>query len=149
MNRSTHPYRFYILLVVLATSVILSGCSNDEPKSQHVASMPNYVQSAPMRVQESYEFAVAHPEDLEHIPCFCGCGGMGHTSNLSCYVKEVNADGAIAYDNHAAGCGICVDITQDVMRLKDEGQSSLEIRHYIDARYGSFGPSTDTALPPA
>ena len=46
-----------------------------------------------------------------------------------------------------AGCGICVDIARDVMRLKQEGQSSLKVRQYIDAQYGSFGPSTNTALP--
>ena len=34
---------------------------------------------------------------------------------------------AVTFDEHANGCGICVDITQDVMRLSAEGQSLWEI----------------------
>ena len=40
----------------------------------------------------------------------CGCGAMGHTSNLSCYIHEMDEAGGITFDNHAAGCGICVDV---------------------------------------
>jgi hypothetical protein len=58
-------------------------------------------------------------------------------------------DGSVIYDNHALGSGICVDITQDVMRMLREGRASPVIREYIDARYSPFGPPTDTALPPA
>lgn len=72
---------------------------------------------------------------------------MGHTSNLSCYIQDIAPDGAITFDNHANGCGICVDITQDVMRLKGEGWSSSAVRAYIDAQYSAFGPGTDTPLP--
>ena len=67
---------------------------------------------------------------------------MGHTSNLSCYVKQLDKDGTAVFDEHAAGCGICVDITQDVMRMTREGKASPEIRTYVDAQYAQFGPST-------
>ena len=69
---------------------------------------------------------------------------MGHRSNLDCYVKQVNADGSIVFDEHAYGCGICVDITQDVMRLMREGKAARDIRAYIDATYSRYGPGTDT-----
>jgi hypothetical protein len=72
---------------------------------------------------------------------------MGHKSNLQCYVQAVDAAGNVTFDNHAAGCGICVDITVDVMRLIKEGRSPTDIRATIDATYSAFGPSTDTPLP--
>jgi hypothetical protein len=73
---------------------------------------------------------------------------MGHTSNLSCFVEDAGANAKnITFEQHAAGCGICVDIAQDVMRMTAEGKQASEIRQSIDATYGSFGPATDTPLP--
>lgn len=111
-----------------------------------MAEMPDFVKNAPASVLEAYQYAIAHPAELEKYPCYCGCGKMGHTSNRSCYIKAINADGSIQFDDHAAGCGICVDITRDVMRMKAEGQSSLSIRKYIDAQYSQFGPGTNTPM---
>jgi hypothetical protein len=67
---------------------------------------------------------------------------MGHTSNYSCYVAGTGDDGQIRYDNHALGCQICVDITQDAMRLLDEGKSVDQIYSYVDDTYSRFGPPT-------
>ncbi len=103
--------------------------------------MPQEVQTAPKVVSEAYRFAVANPEVLTELPCYCGCGGMGHTSNYSCYVSGENDDGLLAFDNHALGCSICVDITVDAMRMLDEGKSMTEIRSYVDQTYSAFGPS--------
>ena len=111
------------------------------------ATLPKFLDTAAPRVREAYRFAMANPHEMEKYPCFCGCGKMGHTSNLSCYVKTLGTDGAAVFDEHAAGCGICVDITQDVMRLSSEGKAAPEIRAYVDAQYAQFGPSTDTPLP--
>jgi hypothetical protein len=47
-------------------------------------------------VQEAYRFAIANPEVLAQLPCYCGCGGMGHKSDLDCFVEEFNPDGTIA-----------------------------------------------------
>lgn len=102
---------------------------------------PTFLQAG-RRPCDAYRFAAANQHELERY-C-CGCGKMGHTSNLSCYINDVSADGAITYDEHANGCGICVDITQDVMRLTQAGQPAWEIRAYVDAQYSPFGPSTDT-----
>ncbi|GAB4575825.1 MAG: hypothetical protein Kow0077_29260 [Anaerolineae bacterium] len=132
-----------VLLVAL-----LAGCSGaNEAESVPMSMLPDYVQTAPQRVREAYQFAVAHPEALAVQPCYCGCGAMGHTSNLSCYLADPAEDGSPVFDNHAAGCGICVDITHDVMRLMDQGKTPLEIRQYVDAQYSPFGPSTDTPYP--
>jgi hypothetical protein len=103
--------------------------------------LPAEVRGAPSAVREAYQFAGANPEVLREIPCYCGCGAMGHTSNLACYVSEISAAGEIRYDSHALGCSICVDITQDAMRMLRRGSSVSEIRAYVDGTYSAFGPS--------
>ena len=106
-----------------------------------LADMPAEVQAAPVSVQEAYRFAAANPEVLTQIPCYCGCGAIGHTSNYACYVSGKNSDGRLSFDAHALGCSICVDITQDSMRLLKEGKSTAEIRSYVDQTYSQYGPS--------
>ena len=142
--------RLAFVVFLLAGGLILAACGssgNSGVDTASVAMLPDWARNAPPRVREAYEYAVANPEELAKYPCYCGCGNMGHTSNLSCYVQDIAPDGTIAFDNHANGCGICVDITQDVMRLKAQGQSSPQVRAYIDAQYSPFGPGTDTPFP--
>ena len=137
-----------LALFVLASSA-LSGCQSAQATGDAghalamapLADMPPEVQSAPVTVREAYQFAVANPEVLQQLPCYCGCGVMGHTSNYACYVADVDASGQIAFDPHALGCTICVDITQDAMRLLKQGKAVPEIRAYIDQTYAKFGPS--------
>jgi hypothetical protein len=103
--------------------------------------MPAEVQAAPASVRTAYQFAAANPDVMQHIPCYCGCGGIGHESNYDCYVADVAADGTVRFDGHALGCSICVDITQDAMRLLREGKPVPEIRLYVDATYSRYGTS--------
>jgi hypothetical protein len=103
--------------------------------------MPAEVHSAPVTVQEAYQFNVANPDVMKDIPCYCGCGNIGHTSNYDCYVSHVDNAGNITFDNHALGCSICVDITKDVMRMLKDGKSPQEVRASIDATYSKYGPS--------
>lgn len=53
-------------------------------------------------VQRLYRFAVEHGDELRYIPCYCGCGRFGHTSNRECYVKSANRDGTLTFTSHAA-----------------------------------------------
>ena len=113
-----------VILTFLAALILgsLSACSTSSNTSEHLEmmaldKMPAEVQSAPVSVQTAYQFAAANPDLMKQIPCYCGCGDIGHTSNYSCYVSNVDDKGAITFDNHAMGCSICVDITQDVMRM--------------------------------
>ena len=103
--------------------------------------MPAEVKTAPTTVQQAYQFAVANPDVMKQIPCYCGCGKMGHTSNYSCYVQSVDDKGAVTFDTHALGCSICVDITQDTMRLFRQGKTVTEIKASIDQTYSKYGPS--------
>lgn len=143
--------RLLPLLLILILAPLAAGCgSQAEGNGAHaytlasLAEMPSEVQQAPHAVREAYQFA-AHNEDvLSALPCYCGCGAMGHTSNYDCYVDGSDESGDLTYDNHALGCQICVDITQDAMRMLDDGNSVDAIYTYVDATYSRFGPPTAT-----
>ncbi|HEY6073267.1 MAG TPA: PCYCGC motif-containing (lipo)protein [Anaerolineales bacterium] len=130
-----------LLTAGLSACSTQSGSSGGDLKMEPMAGMPAEVQSAPVTVQQAYQFAAANPEIMKDIPCYCGCGGIGHTSNYSCYVSNVDEQGRKTFDNHALGCSICVDITQDVMRLLREGKDPQAIRTYVDTTYSKYGPS--------
>ena len=96
--------------------------------------------------EQAYHYAMAHPEVVQWMPCYCGCGAMGHGSNLDCYF-EPRADGSIVFEEHASYCSICVDITLRAQQLYDSGQSLNSVRAVIDAEFGGAGPGTDTVRP--
>lgn len=137
-----------LLIFCLCMIGILTACSPSTPSNNTsgvilapLTDMPADVLAAPVVVQHAYQFAAANPELMTHIPCYCGCGSMGHTSNYACYVSGEDEHGNLQFDNHALGCSICVDITMDAMRLQQEGKSTTEIRAYVDQTYSQFGPS--------
>ena len=59
------------------------------------------LRSAPPVVQEGYRFAIANPDILAQLPCYCGCGSMGHKSDLDCFIEEFKPDGSVAFGYHA------------------------------------------------
>lgn len=146
--RRSHRFLSITVLLFLVIGVGTAGCSrNSTQATEHsfamapMSEMPEAVQQAPATVQEAYQFAVANPDVTSQIPCYCGCGAMGHTSNYACFVAD-DSNGELAFDEHALGCSICVDIAQDTMRLLDEGKSVDEIFTYVDNSYSRFGPPT-------
>lgn len=52
-------------------------------------------------VRRLYAFAVDNADTLTWMPCTCGCGTLGHTSNRSCYIKG-EAAGRVTFTSHAA-----------------------------------------------
>jgi hypothetical protein len=57
----------------------------------------------PPEYQEAYRFALANPDILTRIPCYCGCGSVGHMDNRMCYIQSETADGNVVFDYHGAG----------------------------------------------
>jgi hypothetical protein len=145
-----HQWKFHERLtavtLIIVTLLVFSACSSTAA-SQTAVVLPGYVQDAPLEVRQSYEYAVAHPDHLETVPCYCGCHRVGHTSALGCFISDKAADGTITFDAHAAACGICINIAQDVIRLRAEGKSAVEVRQSIDATYSEIGPGTDAIYP--
>lgn len=136
----------FLILTMVVSSLFVTGCQSGDEVSHTFEmadpeQMPDEIAHAPHRFREAYQFAVANPAVLEHIPCYCGCGPIGHQSNYDCYVDDVAADGTIQYDEHALTCSICIDITQDTMKMLDEGRPLSEIRMTIDEMYRRYGPT--------
>lgn len=151
MLKNRHPRSSRLLLFVSIALLLLAAttaCGGDSQeasatdlKMAPLSELTTEVQTAPPSVQQAYQFAVANPEVLSEIPCYCGCGPMGHDSNHACYVSGEKNDGSPIFDGHALGCSICVDITQDTMRLLAQGKPVPEIRAYVDDTYSQYGPS--------
>ena len=82
-----------------------SDAPSPEPTIKLVSAseLPADIQQMPPEVQEAYRFALANPEVLTKIPCYCGCNGIGHLDNWMCYVQSVGDDGEVVFDYHAAG----------------------------------------------
>lgn len=128
-----------LLIAILAPTLLATGCAanpSHDLKMAPMSDLPAKMQSAPTRVREAYQFAIANPDALKNVPCYCGCGGIGHTSNYSCYYNEAKK----SFDEHALGCSLCVDISQDVMKLTRDGKSPPDIRAAIVSTYSQFGP---------
>jgi Protein of unknown function with PCYCGC motif len=73
--------------------MMLAGCREFEAAEHRYklaaeSVLPTDIRSAPDEVREAYRFAIANRDTLRYIPCYCGCGSEGHTSNASCYVKD-------------------------------------------------------------
>lgn len=140
-----------LLLLFLALPVVwaLTGCSGGTGAGSGstltmapLSAMPAEVQNAAVSVQEAYRFAVANPDALKNVPCYCGCDAAGHTSNYSCYINEAKSSPEQpVFDSHALGCTICVDITRDVMKMTSEGVPQADIFTSIDSVYSQYGPS--------
>ncbi len=119
--------------------------SMDDSQAAAWAVRPAYTHTT-ARTEEAYRYAMEHQAVLQWIPCFCGCGAMGHANNLDCYF-EPSTTGSIVFEEHASYCGVCVDITLRTKQLAASGASLSSIRTTIDAEFGGIGPGTDTDRP--
>lgn len=144
-------HRFFAIVSILAllpTGILSTGCAastlaggaNHSVQMAPLDMLPQEMQDAPSRVREAYQFAVANPGALQNVPCYCGCGAIGHASNYSCFVKNTDSNGKAVFDQHALGCSLCVDIAQDVLRLTKEGKSPGDIKSFVISNYSRFGP---------
>lgn len=98
------------VLVVLGVILLagnLAACGSKpevELKMAPVSQLPPALQQAPAHVREAYQFALANKDVLEKIPCYCGCGAVGHMNNYMCYVQDDGSEsGQLVLDSHAYG----------------------------------------------
>jgi len=112
------------------------------------AARPDYVRSATARVQEAYRYALTRPDVLQWMPCYCGCAAMEHQSNLDCFLRSRMSVGAVAYEEHASFCDVCVQTALLAKQRFAEGRSLAQVRAEVDATFGGNGvPGTPTDLP--
>lgn len=136
MNRILSRMLLIALLTPILSTTACAATPTHDLKMAPLNTLPTKMQNAPTRVREAYQFAAANPDALKNVPCYCGCGALGHTSNYACYYNEAQK----SFDEHALGCSVCVDIAQDVLKLTREGKSPPQIRATIVATYSQFGP---------
>ena len=65
--------------------------------------LPPEIRKAPDDVREAYRFALANRNTLRYIPCYCGCGEEGHTSNASCYFTDDSTPQKPVFDRMSLG----------------------------------------------
>jgi hypothetical protein len=101
--------RLSLVLVAGLLLVVACGPSAATPQSDTshglapVSDLSPELRRLSPEIQEAYRFALANRDTLEKIPCYCGCGNVGHMDNYMCYVQSESADGQVVFDYHAAG----------------------------------------------
>ena len=94
---------FLSIGLIVTVNVLMSGdllvaATEHKYKLAPANLLPKDIGSAPEEVREAYRFAIANRNTLRYIPCYCGCGADGHTSNASCYVKDGSTADKLVFD---------------------------------------------------
>lgn len=137
-----------ILIIVVAVAavggVLAWGVSAGGKGKAGEREFPAYAYNSAATLA-GYKAAVAHPDQIKYIPCYCGCGGAeGHQSLKECFFKP-NGD----LNEHASGCHICVGEAADVAKWLDDGRTLKDIRTAIENKWGKDGGGTETLPVPA
>jgi Protein of unknown function with PCYCGC motif len=108
-----------------------------------------YAPPRPMDIlKDAHVFAADHPEVASYIPCYCGCGNMGHKNNADCFVDSRDKEGKVtAWVPHGAACAVCIDIAVESMKMRNSGASVSAIRKQIQDEYRPKFPSSETPTP--
>ena len=113
-----------------------------------ITKLPSFLDKQDPQIAQAYQLVAAHHDLLQYIPCYCGCGSIGHTSNRSCFIKEVKQDGEIVWDDHGTRCTTCLNIAVESSKLEEAGKTPAEIRKIIDGKYKTgYGKPTPTPMP--
>lgn len=101
--------RFLVVLPLLSATALVACSGQSTSADQSLLAKPasnqwpkQFWDAAP-EVQGAYRFAVANPNVLQYIPCYCGCVNQGMTSNHDCYVQESRSDGTVVLDPMSFG----------------------------------------------
>jgi hypothetical protein len=89
--------------LLAAGTIAVAGCRGFEAAEHRYKLAPENVlpadiAKAPAEVREAYRFAISNRDTLRYIPCYCGCGAEGHTSNASCYIKDSSTHDTLIFD---------------------------------------------------
>ncbi|MBI2862225.1 MAG: hypothetical protein HYX89_05350 [Chloroflexi bacterium] len=125
--------------LIIAAAVVLGGCAQGSSARGGEQRFPGFVYASAKSL-EGYRVAVALPELLSVLPCYCGCGPTQEHLNLKqCFITPEGE-----FDQHAAGCDLCVKEALDAQKAWNEGKQPAEIRQLLEQKYQSYGPATDT-----
>lgn len=108
------------VLILLVVSLAVFGLTGIKNASQSTAAetrphlqvnlssnagpVPIWLTNADLSILMEYDWAAIHHEELQYIPCYCGCdGSSGHVSNSSCYFDRGSGGRIVGYDMHSYG----------------------------------------------
>lgn len=114
-----------------------------------VLELGGFAPPRPMEIlKDAHIFTADHPEVATYIPCYCGCGNMGHKNNADCFVEARDKQGKVtSWVPHGAACAVCIDIAVESMRMRNSGASVAAIRKQIEGEYRPHYPTTETPTP--
>ncbi|TMA94365.1 MAG: hypothetical protein E6J74_15465 [Deltaproteobacteria bacterium] len=94
--------------LLAAATVVIAGSRGIEAAEHRYKLAPENIlpadiAKAPAEVREAYRFAIANRDTLRYVPCYCGCGADGHTSNASCYIQDNSTPAKLLFDRMSLG----------------------------------------------
>ena len=78
---------------------VTTDAVGDQVQTLPAGQLPEFAKTAD--VERLYRYAVEHGDELQYMPCFCGCFRFGHKSNRDCYIKASKDDGTLTFTSHA------------------------------------------------
>ncbi len=131
-----------VILLAGIAYFVLSGEPTPNKTSSELK-LPSFAYTNPLTLK-GYQYATEHPDILEQIPCYCGCGGhSGHRFLRDCYIHD-----DWTYDDHASFCDVCIGEAIKVQDYLAQGKTLKEARALIDQDFGSRFPGENTNTPP-
>ena len=136
---------------LLSGGALYSGGSSQNSTTTNQLKLPSFAYKDAMTLK-GYTYATLHPDILEQIPCYCGCGGHGsvasngkpHRFLRDCFIMD-----NWQYDDHASNCDTCLAIANKVQDYLAAGKTLKEARALIDQEYqGKYPDSMATNTPP-
>ncbi len=145
MGDNVHRKIFIFLVGIAIVGLGLGLYSLRGSEPQYPSEVPDFAYNNEKSLR-AYRVALAIPEVLEKMPCYCGCVDMRHGDvviqhdNLrECYVRD---DGT--FEEHASYCELCVVEALEVYEGYEQGLSLAEIRSGIEKKYEDLGKPTNT-----
>jgi Protein of unknown function with PCYCGC motif len=90
--------------------------------------------------RDVYRFVGSHLDLMTQVRCYCGCDTLGHRSAAACFVEHLDDAKRATWSAHGAGCGMCIGIARDAMRLQRQNATVAEIRRHVETKYGPRTP---------
>ncbi|QPC46113.1 PCYCGC domain-containing protein [Mangrovibacillus cuniculi] len=135
----------------LAVLLVLSACSTNEASPEHTKEnhgdliemtenrtvLPSFLEEDPPDIKRIYLGVAQYQEELEQMPCYCGCGdSVGHTSAYDCFIKSDHKNKEdIEWTDHATNCPVCLDIAAYTIIETEKGTPLDEIRKVVEEEY--------------
>ncbi len=139
----------YIWVGILFLS-LLGGIILVKTAYANTLNLPDYAMLKP-EIKEAYSYAKLNPNDLNGLPCNCGCmddaashGGRLHSRGLlDCFINgDINNGGS--WDSHASECGLCYEDALDAKELYEQGKNKEEIQNILIEKYSELKFSEET-----